>query len=77
MMVRVPPGGGDTEDGLVGGASRGAVVVEKRDRNSATSHGDMPLGALCEARQRGEDQAQFLAEQERAALLGELLGRRR
>ena len=35
------------------------------------------LGELREARQRGEDQGQFLAELERAALLGELLGQRR
>ena len=35
------------------------------------------LGELREARQRGDDQAQFLAELERAALLGEMLGRRR
>lgn len=35
------------------------------------------LGELRDARQRGDDPVQFMAEQERAALLGELLGRPR
>ena len=47
--------------------ARGAYRLEKQRL----------LGELREARQRGEDQAQFLAGQEKAALVGELLGRRR
>jgi hypothetical protein len=52
-------------------------IAALRARGAYRTEKQRLLVELREARQRGEDQAQFLAEQERAALVGELLGRPR
>ena len=54
-----------------------ARIAHLRSRATYRAEKSKLLVELRDARQRGEDQARFLAEQERDALLGELLGRRR
>jgi len=54
-----------------------ARIAALRSRSAYRQEKAQLLGELRDVRQRGEDQAQFLAEQEKAALVGELLGRRR
>lgn len=51
-------------------------IAALRARGAYRAEKQRLLGELREARQRGEDQAQFLAEQEKAAIADELLGRR-
>ena len=54
-----------------------ARIAALRARVAYRSEKQRLLLDLREARQRGEDLGQFLAGQEKAALVGELLGRRR